>query len=213
MNCFTVPSATGLFCQGDHRHARACIRAAATACASKAGGCRGAPDGILGPVNVGSLRAGTVGFRVGIVGGSIAGCAAAVALSRSGHEVTVFERSPTRLLSRGLGIATQVGVFGELVRRDLIGADFPHRPYDGPIRWIVKQPAWEPLGYVASAVQSTAAGAVMAMHWGDLFDTLRGRVPEDAYRAGALVTAVVPGPGGGRRARRPHPSLRPGHLR
>jgi 2-polyprenyl-6-methoxyphenol hydroxylase-like FAD-dependent oxidoreductase len=137
-----------------------------------------------------------VGFRVGIVGGSIAGCAAAVALSRSGHEVTVFERSPARLLSRGLGIATQAGVFGELVRRDLIGAGFPYRLYDGPIRWIVKHPAWEPLGYVASAVQSTAAGAVMAMHWGDLFGSLRSRVREDAYRAGALVTAVVPGPGG-----------------
>jgi 2-polyprenyl-6-methoxyphenol hydroxylase-like FAD-dependent oxidoreductase len=136
------------------------------------------------------------GFRVGIVGGSIAGCAAAVALARSGHEVTVFERSPARLLSRGLGIATQAGVFGELVRRDMIGAGFPHRPYDGPIRWIVKHTAWEPLGYVASAVQSTAAGAVMAMHWGDLFDSLRSRVPDAAYRAGALVAAVVPGAAG-----------------
>src|SRR5260370_21226924 len=106
------------------------------------------------------------GFRVGIIGGSIAGCAAAVALARSGHEVTVFERSPARLLSRGLGIATQAGVFGELVRRDMIGAGFPHRPYDRPIRWIVKPTAWEPLGYVASAVQSTAAGAVIAMHCG-----------------------------------------------
>ena len=136
------------------------------------------------------------GLRVGIVGGSIAGCAAAVALSRSGHEVTVFERSPARLLSRGLGIGTQAGVFGELVRRDMIGAGFPLRPYDGPIRWIVKHPAWEPLGYVASAVQSTAAGAVMAMHWGDLFDSLRSRVPDAAYRAGALVTGVVPGSDG-----------------
>lgn len=87
-------------------------------------------------------------------------------------------------------------MFGELVRRDMIGAGFPHRPYDGPIRWIVKHPAWEPMGYVASAVQSTAAGAVMAMHWGDLFDSLRSRVPDAAYRAGALVAAVVPGPDG-----------------
>lgn len=125
-----------------------------------------APDVILGPLTSAHCRRGAVGFRVGIVGVSIAGCAAAVALSRSGHEVTVFERSPTRLLSRGLGIATQVSVFGELVRRDLIRADFPYRPYDGPIHWIVKQPAWGPSGYVASAVQSTAAGAVMAMHWG-----------------------------------------------
>jgi len=136
------------------------------------------------------------GLRVGIVGGSIAGCAAAAAVSRSGHEVTVFERSPARLLSRGLGIGTQAGVFGELVRRDMIGAGFPHRPYDGPIRWIVKHPAWEPLGYVVLAVQPTAAGAVMAMHWGDLFDSLRSRVPDAAYRAGALVTGVVPGSDG-----------------
>lgn len=136
------------------------------------------------------------GYKVGIVGGSIAGCAAAVALSRRGHEVTVFERSQARLLSRGLGIATQTGVFGELVRRDMIGAAFPHLPYDGPIRWIAKLPLWEPLGYVASGVQSTAAGAVMAMHWGDLFDSLRGRVPEGAYRGGAFVTAVISSPDG-----------------
>ena len=33
------------------------------------------------------------GLRVGIVGGSIAGCATAVLMSRAGHSVTVFERS------------------------------------------------------------------------------------------------------------------------
>ena len=33
-------------------------------------------------------------MRVGIVGGSIAGCAAAALLHRAGHDVIVFERRP-----------------------------------------------------------------------------------------------------------------------
>ena len=36
-------------------------------------------------------------FRIAVVGGSVAGCAVAVELSRAGHEVTVFERSATAL--------------------------------------------------------------------------------------------------------------------
>jgi NADPH-dependent glutamate synthase beta subunit-like oxidoreductase len=47
-------------------------------------------------------------LRVGIVGGSIAGCAAAVALMRAGNSVTLFERSPDTLVGRGAGIGTQL---------------------------------------------------------------------------------------------------------
>ena len=42
--------------------------------------------------------------RVGIVGGSIGGCAAAVSLSRRGWDVELFERSEQELVGRGAGI-------------------------------------------------------------------------------------------------------------
>ena len=43
-------------------------------------------------------------MRVGIIGGSIAGCAAAALLHRAGDDVAVFERSGSGLVSRGAGI-------------------------------------------------------------------------------------------------------------
>jgi glycine/D-amino acid oxidase-like deaminating enzyme len=45
-------------------------------------------------------------MRVGIIGGSIAGCATAALPHRADHDVTIFERSESGLVSRGAGIAT-----------------------------------------------------------------------------------------------------------
>jgi 2-polyprenyl-6-methoxyphenol hydroxylase-like FAD-dependent oxidoreductase len=45
-------------------------------------------------------------MRVGIVGGSIAGCVTAALLHRVGYDVIVFERSESALVSRGPGVAT-----------------------------------------------------------------------------------------------------------
>jgi 2-polyprenyl-6-methoxyphenol hydroxylase-like FAD-dependent oxidoreductase len=47
-----------------------------------------------------------VGLRAVVIGGSIGGLAAALALSRIGLDVTVHERSPTPLAGRGAGINT-----------------------------------------------------------------------------------------------------------
>ena len=44
------------------------------------------------------------GSKVGIVGGSIAGCATAIALGRLGCDVHIFERSSGALRDRGSGI-------------------------------------------------------------------------------------------------------------
>ena len=49
-------------------------------------------------------------LSIGIVGGSIAGCAAAIELTRAGHEVAVFERSTGELKGRGAGIATAISM-------------------------------------------------------------------------------------------------------
>ena len=56
-------------------------------------------------------------LRVGIVGGSISGCAAAVALLRTGHNMTVFESSPNELTGRGAGIGMQMSVLRALRER------------------------------------------------------------------------------------------------
>ncbi|MEW9510053.1 hypothetical protein [Streptomyces bacillaris] len=54
-------------------------------------------------------------LRIGVIGGSIAGCAAAVAGSRTGADVTVYERSGAELQDRGFGIVIPPPLHRELV--------------------------------------------------------------------------------------------------
>ena len=65
-------------------------------------------------------------LKVGIVGGSIAGCSAAILMSRAGHDVTVFEYSRGALQGRGGGIGTPMATFKSLIEEDIIDADFPY---------------------------------------------------------------------------------------
>lgn len=62
-------------------------------------------------------------LNIGIIGGSISGCTAAVALLRAGHRVKVFERSSGVLLGRGVGIGTPPSVIAGFRERDMIDAD------------------------------------------------------------------------------------------
>ncbi len=64
-------------------------------------------------------------MRVGIVGGSIAGCAAAALLHRAGHDVTVFERSGSDLVSRGAGIGMPTAVWQDMMAHGLIDETLP----------------------------------------------------------------------------------------
>ena len=70
------------------------------------------------------------GLKVGIVGGSIAGCATALELSRAGCEVMVFERSAGQLEGRGAGIASSYPHLDLLKERDLIDIDYPYVPFE-----------------------------------------------------------------------------------
>ncbi len=63
------------------------------------------------------------GVKVAVVGGSIAGCAAAIALQRIGCEVTVYERSTGQLVDRGEGLGIPLSLLQTLVARDLVDAD------------------------------------------------------------------------------------------
>src|SRR6476619_7513167 len=64
-------------------------------------------------------------MRVGIIGGSIAGCATAALLHRAGHYVIVFERSESDLVSRGAGIGTPTAVWEDMMAHGLIDETLP----------------------------------------------------------------------------------------
>src|SRR5262245_30906593 len=68
----------------------------------------------------------TRGLKVGIVGGSIAGCTTAMELVRLGCEVTLFERTGEELKDRGAGIGVPPSVIDTFITRDLVDADIPY---------------------------------------------------------------------------------------
>ena len=68
-----------------------------------------------------SPRAAT-GLNVAIVGGSIAGCAAAIALRRAGCAATVYERSRGKLEDRGAGIGMPLALLRILIERNFVDA-------------------------------------------------------------------------------------------
>ncbi len=124
-------------------------------------------------------------MRIGIVGGSIAGCAAAVQLARGGHEVIVLERSRGGLTGRGAGIGTPNDTFAAMVARDLIGRNTP--------RWVASE---HPLVSRRDRADRYGRPALtlplnMALlNWGDLWRELRARVADSTYVEGRSVTSV-----------------------
>jgi 2-polyprenyl-6-methoxyphenol hydroxylase-like FAD-dependent oxidoreductase len=125
-------------------------------------------------------------MRVGIVGGSIAGCAAAIELGRAGHDVTVFERERGVLVGRGAGIATPEATLQELIDRDLFDPDIPRVPMPNHL-FVGRTTDGEPLGHVALAFPIN----LEAFHWSGVWRSLRARVPDEIVRAGAVVSGAA----------------------
>ena len=125
-------------------------------------------------------------LNIGIVGGSIAGCSAAILLDRAGHHVDVFERSRAGLVGRGGGIGTPGPVLESLIAQDIIDADFPHLTGTA-MPFIVKTPANEKLGYQPWQMPMN----LKAFHWSTLWNNLRKRVPDDAYHRGQTVVNAI----------------------
>ena len=130
------------------------------------------------------------GNRVGIVGGSIAGCAAAITLRRAGCDVTVFERSAGLLRDRGHGVGLSGEARAELVGEDLVDADLPGRPLTER-SWFARDKD-TPLGRL---LWQQPFSAIMH-NWGMLWANLRDRVADTDYRDGVSVTRVEPGADG-----------------
>ncbi len=124
------------------------------------------------------------GSRVGIIGGSIAGCATAIALGRLGCDVTILERSSTGLKDRGSGIAIPVVLREELVASGYLPANFLAWGAAGR-RWVVAD------GSHGGDCRWIQPGPATTNNWGELWRGLRVNIGAADYLDGAQVTAVA----------------------
>ena len=125
------------------------------------------------------------GLKVGIVGGSIAGCAAATELLRLGCDVTLLERSGEELKDRGAGIAVPPSVMESLIGRDLVDADTPYFSAHYFTR-VWKTESERRYGYVAWNQPAN----LELLNWGVLYRNLRKRVPDRNYHVEQKVVAL-----------------------
>jgi 2-polyprenyl-6-methoxyphenol hydroxylase-like FAD-dependent oxidoreductase len=140
-------------------------------------------------------------MRVGIVGGSIAGCATGALLHRAGHDVIVFERSESDLVSRGAGIGTPMAVWQDMMAYGLIDEALPAFRIDS-LRFVTRGSGTGPPRWLGDA---QGQGSLMLVNWAHLYQWLRRGVPDELYRGGSVVeliearphgTTVHVGPGG-----------------
>jgi 2-polyprenyl-6-methoxyphenol hydroxylase-like FAD-dependent oxidoreductase len=135
---------------------------------------------------------GATGMRVGIIGGSVAGCATAALLHRAGHDVTVFERSESGLVSRGAGIGTPTAVWQDMMARGLIDGTLSACRADY-MRYVTRgsgtgQPRW--LG------DAGGRGSLMLLNWAHFYQCLRRGVPDDLYHSASAVELIEARPDG-----------------
>lgn len=130
------------------------------------------------------------GSSVGVIGGSIAGCATAIALERLGCELTVLERSSTGLKDRGSGIAVPAALRDELVAAGYLPDDY--------VCWSAKGRRW----YVADGsdggdLRWSQPGEAVTNNWGELWRGLRAGVGDEVeYVDGAEVIDLEQGESG-----------------
>ncbi|HWM39560.1 MAG TPA: FAD-dependent monooxygenase [Streptomyces sp.] len=126
------------------------------------------------------------GGHVAVVGGSIAGCAAALAAARGGAErVSVFERAEGELRDRGVGLALHSDRYAELEAAGYVAQSMPWARLSRR-KWVVRD-GLRGLGRPIA----TQPFPFRAYSWGSLWNELRRRVPDGtAYRSGAIVSAA-----------------------
>jgi 2-polyprenyl-6-methoxyphenol hydroxylase-like FAD-dependent oxidoreductase len=127
------------------------------------------------------------GSRVAIVGGSIAGCAAAIALTRAGCDVTVYERSRSALRNRGFGIGIPEDLHGDLVSAGYLDADNPSCRYHERV-WFIRDTV---IG--SGRMLASQPLPICCMNWADMWRALRARIPDSAYHTGVTVTRIQHG--------------------
>ena len=121
-------------------------------------------------------------MKIGIVGGSIAGCTAAILLRKEGHRVVIFERSKKTLVGRGGGIGTLPTLLDQLIKEGMISENFPYFSI-AKMPFVGKSEKYEPYGRSAWAMPMNLS----VFHWQTLWNDLRSKVPDESYLAGQEV--------------------------
>lgn len=126
------------------------------------------------------------GADVAVVGGSIAGCAAALAAHRAGAgRITLHERTAGLLADRGVGLVVHDARYAELAAAGYLDTSMPWAQLTTR-RWYVRDGA-APLGRQI-AVQPFPFRSYC---WGPLWRELRQRLPQDTvFRPGTRVAGV-----------------------
>ncbi|GAA0553353.1 FAD binding domain-containing protein [Halorubrum ejinorense] len=104
-----------------------------------------------------------------------------IALERSGHQPTIYERSAGALKSRGGGIVAQQNIRQFLSNYDIVDPDdITTRSHER--RFLTER------GDVERAVSET----MVFTSWDALYRQLRDAFPDERYRTGTEVTSVTP---------------------
>src|SRR5258708_5082582 len=144
---------------------------------------------------------GATGMRVGIIGGSIAGCVTAALLHRAGHDVIVFERSESDLVSRGAGIATLTAAWQDVMAHGLIDATLPACRADY-FRFVTRGSGTGQQRWLGDVQMSFTL-----LNWAHLYQCFRRCVPDDLYRRASTVELAEARPQGTTLHLRPGGSL------
>ncbi|MCF3118656.1 FAD-dependent monooxygenase [Streptomyces arenae] len=136
-----------------------------------------------------SPRLRIAGADVAVVGGSIAGCATALAAHRAGAgRITVLERTSGRLADRGVGLVMHDARYAELAAAGYVDTAMPWVQLTTR-RWYHRDGA-APLGRPFAVLPFP----FRSYCWGPLWRELRRRLPEDTvFRPGVKVAGVGKG--------------------
>lgn len=119
-------------------------------------------------------------LSVAVIGGSLAGCAIAQVFARAGHQVDVYERSPTELEGRGAGIVLPIPLQQALIADGFIPPDYASLPL-GQRDWIIAD------GSVSGREAWTQSSAASSHHWGALWQALRQGIADAHYHHGSAL--------------------------
>jgi 2,6-dihydroxypyridine 3-monooxygenase len=133
--------------------------------------------------------------------GSIAGCATAALLHRAGHEVIVFERSGSDLVSRGAGIAAPTAVWQDMMAHGLMDAPVPACRADY-FRFVTCRSGTGQQRWLGDVQMSFTL-----LNWAHLYQGFRRCVPDDLYRRASAVELIEARPQGTTLHLRPGGSL------